>query len=393
MTANKLRALAAALLLGTAGVGAGAMLTAAPAEAAGVRAAVGTPLQDALNLAAQANYKAALAKVSEAEAVANKTPDETAMIAQVKQYIGVKSGDASIGGAPAAKAKFNNDYNAKKYADVIADADLLKKNGALDAQSMQVVAQSYYLLNNNAGCVKYIKSNFGHDAGEDTLQLLMRCAYQANDEDTQRDALEQLVGKTGKPDYWSSLLKLAEQTKTITDHQSLDVYRIKFLTGTLASKDEYTLLAQLSIQLGFPAEAVDVIQKGMSANQMNDDKSKRLLVLAQQQAAASAAGQAAALAAATKAPMGDDLIKVAEVDWSMGKYADGIDAATAGLKKNLKDKDNAGIVLGMNYIGAGKKELATKTLEGVKGSDNDTLIAHLWSLYGQTAKPAAAAKK
>ena len=41
-----------------------------------------------------------MAKVNEAEAVSGKTPDETEIINQMKQYVGVKSGDASIGGAP-----------------------------------------------------------------------------------------------------------------------------------------------------------------------------------------------------------------------------------------------------------------------------------------------------
>ena len=40
-------------------------------------------------------------------------------------YIAVKSGDAST--ALGAKAKFANDYNARKYKDVIADAEALKK--------------------------------------------------------------------------------------------------------------------------------------------------------------------------------------------------------------------------------------------------------------------------
>ena len=61
-----------------------------------------------------------MAKVNEAEAVSGKTPEETNIIGQMKSYIGVKSGDASIGGAAGAKAKFANDYAAKKYADVIA---------------------------------------------------------------------------------------------------------------------------------------------------------------------------------------------------------------------------------------------------------------------------------
>src|ERR1700761_1598010 len=104
MTARKLRAALTAILLGTAVTGAAALVMAAPAEAATVSTKVGTALKEAQALAAAGNYKAAMAKVNEAEA-AKSSPDDAAIINQMKQYIGVKSGDASIGGAAGAKAK------------------------------------------------------------------------------------------------------------------------------------------------------------------------------------------------------------------------------------------------------------------------------------------------
>ena len=228
--------------------------------------------------------------------MSNKTrPKKPPLIAQVKAYVGAKSGDISLGGAAAGKTKLANDYNAKNYAAVIADGDALKKAGALDAADAQVVAQAYYLSGNKAGCVKYVKG-LG-DADETTLQLQMKCAFDANDDADQRDALEQLVAKTGKADYWTQLLKMAEPTKDLTDHQSLDIYRLKFLTGTLASKDDYINMAQLDLQLGFPQEAAAVMDKGTAAGLLNDDRSKKLQALAKQQAAQAASGQAAALAA------------------------------------------------------------------------------------------------
>ena len=124
----------------------------------------------------------------------------------------------------------------------------------------------------------------------------------------------------------------------------------------------------------------------MASNLLNDAKSNRLLTLAKQQAAANDAGRAAALAAAQKAPQGDALIKFAEDDWGNGKYNDAIDAAQAGLKKDLKDKDNAQTVLGMAYIGAGQKESAIKTLKDVDGKANAKLVAHLWSLYASSGQ-------
>ena len=151
MTASKLRAALTAILLGTATAGAAALVLAAPAQAATVSAKVGAALKEAQSLAAAGNYKGAMAKINEAENAPGKTPDDNQIINQMKQFVAVKSGDASIGGAAGAKAKFANDYNAKKYKDVIADADLLRKNGALDGNSQQIIAQAYYLSGDKAG--------------------------------------------------------------------------------------------------------------------------------------------------------------------------------------------------------------------------------------------------
>ena len=60
----------------------------------------------------------------------------------MRQYIEIKSGSGALG----VKAKFANDYNAGRYREVIADGELLRKNGALDGSAMQIIAQAYYLL-------------------------------------------------------------------------------------------------------------------------------------------------------------------------------------------------------------------------------------------------------
>jgi hypothetical protein len=388
MTVRKLRAVAAALLLGSATLAGTVVLTSAPAAAA-VRAAVGKPLQDAIALLNQKNYKAAMAKVSEAEAVANKTPEETNTIAQVKNAIAINSGDTST--PQGAKAKFANDYNARKFKDVIADGDALKKNGVLDASSMQIIAQAYFESGDKAGCEKYIKNNFS-SPGDTTLELLMRCAYDAGDDETQRNALETLVAHTGKPEYWSNLLKLTEHAQGMRDADTLSVYRLKLLTGTINGADgketasNYFLLAQIALQLGFAPEAQAVITKGQaSVKELNDARTNKLLELAKGQAAADVANLPKNLAAANAAPQGDALVKIAEDQWGQGKAKDAIGTAQAALKKPLTDKNHATIILGMAYLGAGQKADAVKTFDSVKGpaGDKNAMIAHLWSLYAR----------
>src|SRR3569833_1018653 len=167
---RKLRAAATAILLGTATLAAGAALQ--PAAAA-VRSAVGRPLTEALSLAASGKYREAMERVNAAGAAA-KTAEEHQKVDQAKQYIAVKSGDASIGGALGAKAKFANDAAAGRFKDVIADGDVLAKNNALDGQSQLVVAQAYYQSHDPKGCIGYIKRH--GMGGETALMQLQRCA-------------------------------------------------------------------------------------------------------------------------------------------------------------------------------------------------------------------------
>ena len=373
MTASKLRAAATALLLGTAAV----TMTAMAAQAATVSPRVGAALKEAQALATAGNYKAAQAKINEADAVPGKTADDTAIINQFKNFIAVKSGDTST--AAGAKAKFANDYNAGKWRDVIASADTLRKFNALGMQEQLIIAQAYYKAGDYAGCARYVKTNL-NNTSDTALELLARCAYESGDEVTQRQSLETLVARSGKPEQWKLLLRLAERSRGLSDHNSLDVNRLRMMTGNITTKDEYTLLAQLALQLGNAAEAQAIVEKGMAAKVLNDDRSTRLLNLAKTQAAANAAGLQKNIAAAQASPQGDALVKVGEDLVSQGKAKEGLPLIQAGVKKPMKDAANGQIRLGHAMLASGDKAGAQKVFNAVKTPEKDAMIAHLWYL-------------
>jgi hypothetical protein len=374
MTVRKLRAALTAILLGTATASAAVLMTASPAAALTVSSKVGPLVKDAQAMIAAKNYKGAMAKLNEAEAV-KSTPDDTTVINQFKRVIAVSSADPST--PEGAKAKFAQDYNAGHFKDVIADAEFLKKNNVFDAQSQLIVGQAYYKDRDFTGCVKYSKTLGGSDTA---LELQARCAYEINDEATQRSAYEQLVARSGKPEYWKGLLKLGERSRGLNDHNTLDINRIRYMTNTLEGREEYTLLAQLALQLGNAAEAQMYIEKGMAAKVLTDDRSQKLLALAKTQAAANAANEAKALAAGRAAAQGDDLVKVGENMIGEGKAKDAIGVIQEGLKKPMKDQANGQIRLGQAYLAAGQKAEAKAAFGKVKTPDKDAMVAHLWSL-------------
>jgi len=372
MTVRKLRAAMTAILLGTAVAAGSALVLASPAAALTASPKVGPLLKEAVAMISAKNYAGAKAKLNEAESL-KSTPDDTALINQIKNAIAVSSADPNTPGG--AKAKFAQDYSAGKWKDVIADAEYLKKNNVFDAQSQLVVGQAYYKGQDYAGCVKYTKSL---GSGETALALQARCAYEVGDDVSQRAALEQLVARTGKPEYWVGLLKLGERARGLSDHNTLDINRLRLLTGAAATKDDYISLAQFALQFGFAAEAQGVMEKG--AKVLTDDRSQRLLARAKADAATQAANEAKDLAAAKAAPQGDDEIKIGERMIGEGKAKDAINVIQEGLKKPLKDANNGQIRLGQAYLAAGQKKDAQTAFSKVKAPEKDAMVAHLWFL-------------
>ena len=136
---------------------------------------VGPLLKQAQQMIAAKNYESAMAKVNEAEAV-KSNPDDTTVINAMRKYIEYAALPPSGGSSyPSdARAKFASDYNAGRWRDVIDDADMLNKAGALDAQAQLVIGQAYYKAGDYAGCVKYAKTLNSDEAHE----LQVRCAYE-----------------------------------------------------------------------------------------------------------------------------------------------------------------------------------------------------------------------
>lgn len=392
MIGKTLRALGAAFLVGTASIAVAGVGMTGMAEAGTVRPTVGKPLQEALDLAKAGKTNAALAKVKEAESVSNLTSDERQTIAQTKNYVLAQSGDPSVyenmiasgqGSAKVAKDLLSAHYNARQYAKVIQDEQVLKRFGALDAQSEMVIAQAYYLSGNYNGAIKYLHAIMGNGGTPQQLELLMNCASKVGDEDSVRIAAERLI-LNGNPKYWVYLLGSAERTKGLTDHETLDIYRLRMITGSMRNADDYSTATQLAIQLGFPTEAATIQQKGFDTKVLSGARQERLLNMAKTQATQSQASIAKDTAAAASAPTGDPQVKLGEKYWGMGKYPDALNAIQAGIKKGVTDKSTAQMALGFAYVGTKDFAKATKAFEAADGDAKAKVVARLWEVYARS---------
>jgi tetratricopeptide (TPR) repeat protein len=374
MISFNFRALAATLILSAATVALSSAVMVGPADAA-ARPAVGKLLQQAIDDAKSGSTGAANAKVQQAEAVGGLTPGDQQAIEQVKSFISAKSGN----GATGSKAKFAQDYNAGRYAAVVGeDADALRKAGQYDGQSQLIVAQAYYLMGNYSDAIRMLKGM----GGDQALSLLMAAAAKSGDSQAEMQAAERLVGN-GDAKYWTYLLTGAENTHGLTDHQNLNIIRLRALTGNMRGVDDYMTGTELALEAGDAAGAQAIAQQGIKAKVLVDQRSQRLAGLAAAAAAKDAATLPAQIAAAKT---GDAMLKVAEKQYGMGKYPDAITMIQNAVSKGVTDKNAANILLGQVQLAAGNKDAAIHAFNQVSGDPKSGMIAHIWTVYARTAK-------
>jgi hypothetical protein len=379
MSSRKLHAVTTAFLMGAA-VAAAGILAAAPAEAA-VRPAVGNPLNEAKSAMAGGNCNAAMTAVHKAENAGSLTADEQKYIKQMKDYIATASkgacgGDTDIG----AKAKFAADWRARKYRDVIADADILRKHGGLTANDQQVVAQAYYYQRDYDGCIRATRAG----GGVGMLEWQMKCASEAHDDATYLAAVEGLVTATNKPEYWVLLTKFAQGAKALSDHQTLDVYRVKYMAGAARTSEDYFNAAQFALQFGFAAEARGIIENGIKNRLMVGDRAQRLLQRAMGDQASNQRNQPRTEKEARGARNGDLLVKLGEDYCGMGRSRDAVQVIQDGIAKGVSDTDGAQIRLGQAYYLSGQKPQAVAAFAKIKDKGNYGMVARLWTIYVRT---------
>lgn len=378
MLSQNLRAIAAAFLLSTVSVGAAVIGSVTSAEAA-ARPQVGNLLKQAISLAQSGNTSAAESKVREAESVGGLTPGDNQAIAQVRNFVEAKSNAGPL-------AKFINDYNAGRYSAVVGpDAEELRRAGKFGYEQQVIVAQAYYQSGRCEDAVRMARDLAGGRASESILSLLYSSAYKCGDNEAMRYALERLVSEYNQPKYWSDLLQTAEGAKGLKDHQLLDVYRLRVLTNSLKTKEDYETSAELAIEFKSSAEAAGIVQNGLNAKVLSGDRDLRLLNTAKAQAAADEAALPKTIAAAQKAKNGDALVTLGETYWGMGRYPDAVSTIQAGIAKGVTDKDDAQIRLGMALYGNKQKADAIQAFNAVsKANPNQAMIAHLWTMYART---------
>jgi hypothetical protein len=373
------------------------------------RPEVGKPIQAALDLLKSKRGKEALAKLQEADAVPNKTPYEAYLVERVRAQAAAAAGDAAVAArafeASAASSAVSGGerlqflaaaagqyYLAKNYGKVIELGARYFKDGGTDKSIRTIYAQALYLSNDFARAASEILADVqaeeaaGRTPTEVQLQLLTDSYQKQKDQKGYANALEKLLAYYPKRDYWLSAVYVVAGRAGISERLALDLARLKLATGTMQTTDEYMEAAQLSLQVGYPAEAKKFIDQGYAAGRLGTgpeaERHKRLRDLAAKSLAEDkkSQGQDDAQVAASK---DGTALLAAGFNYVLNGSSDkGLEMMEQGMRRGgLKRPDDERLHLGYAYHVAGHKQKAIQVLKTVQGSDGPASLARLWIIY------------
>ena len=376
-------------------------------HAQGLRPELGKPLQQAAEYIKAGKGREALAKVREAEAVPNRTPAEQLMVDRMKAAAAQRAGDmATAVQALEAVHPKTSGAEAGQIAEQIASAYTQLKNVAKATEWVAKAQQA----GNNSATLKQLQSYLQGASGDYTAiardaAAAVAAAEQSGGRPTEADLLrladaQQRTGQTGpqvatlerlltlypKKDYWNAYLSRLPRKPNFADRFGLDVLRLKLATGNLTKADEYMEMAQMAMQVGLPAEGLQIVDKGLAAKVLGigpeAERHKRLRDLAVKKTEEAKAGIAAQATDAAAQKSGDDLVRVGYAFVTLGNADKGIAMIEQGIAKGgLKRPEDAKLRLGMAQLTKNKAK-AQQTLRRVGGSDGSADIARLWVIAG-----------
>ena len=370
-----------------------------------LRPEVGKPLQQAADYLKAGRAKEALAKVREADAVANKTPAEQLTVDRMRGAAAARAGEPQTaiksfesamasGKLSAAEQAQTAEQLAHLYSQVkdwnkaregAQKAKQLGGNAAeLDKLLAYVNSQSgdFAAIARDAQAAIEAAEKAGRRPDEADLLRLSDALRRSGNNAGQSAVLEKLVSNYPKQEYWAIVLGRIQSKPGFSGRLTFDVMRLRRETKTLETAEDYVEMTQLALQNGQAAEAKAVIDEGFARGIVGKgaeaERQKRLQALAAQKAAD--APRDLAQAAAESASDANALVRIGMAYTGLGQYDKGIALIQQGIAKGgHKHVDDARLHLGIAYMRAGNRAKANEAFRGVKGTDGAADLARLWT--------------
>ncbi|MFL6672534.1 MAG: tetratricopeptide repeat protein [Massilia sp.] len=378
------------------------------------------PLMDAKN------YTEVQNRITQAEAIPNRTPYEDYVINRMKLPLASLTGNEALTIStleavinsgklqPAEQADFTQTlgtmyYNAKNYPKAIETFKRYQKESATPEKVRAALVRSYYLSGDYAAAKAELApviaeaEKAGKAPSQEDLKLLLSAANEQKDSALYLSTLEKMVTYYPTDDLWTHLLARGVFSKPGFDQQNnaVEAFRLKYAAVKKLAPEEYVDLAELALQAGFPTEAKKVVDQGFAAGELGTGasaaKHRQLRDRATKGAADDARNIASGEASAAKSKNGAGLVNIGWAYVTMDQYDKGIGFIEQGIAKGgLKQPDDAKLRLGIAQYRAGRKADAVKTLQGVKAGGGLSDLAKYWILLINSpaqANPAPVAGK
>lgn len=369
--------------------------------------AVGTQLIAAQKAMAAKDWAGALADVKQAQAVPDQNDYETyeinkflAIIAiQTKDYATAATASEAAADSTAMPDEEKKDMyhnalllsvQAQHYNKAVVYGQQLAQMNALDDSLSAALAQAYYYLKDTANAQKYAQQSVdmakaaGKAPNQTAMEIIMSAQAKNHNEAGAEATLEQLALQYNDPNNWGQLINIALGTKGIKDQDALYLFRLRQLIGAMTDSSDYSLMGTLAEQVGYPQEAVKVLEAGIAAGKLTAGEVSAKLSKARHDAAQDKSALSQIAASAAKSKTGEQSVKLAEDYWGYDRYADAEAAARAAIAKGgLKDPSEGQMMLGLSLTAQGKYAEAQTAFGSVSGSAARMKAAHLWSLYAQ----------
>jgi len=355
------------------------------------------------------NFKEALTKLQEADAIADKTPFEVFLIERLRGSAALGAGDLPVAARAFDKVMASGRvsgaeqltflqtlagmfFNAKDYPNAIAWGSRYLKEGGTDDQIRRAVIQSHYLTNDFNGAATALQAEMqGYERTnqappEDRLRLLANVHLQRKDDAQYISTIERLAGYYPKKEYWADVIGRTMKRPGFSDRHHVDVYRLMRSTGTLSTANDYLSLAQLALKAGSPLEAKVVLEQGYAAGVLGTGSGaaehNKLRDAVDKQAADERRNLAKSEADAKADKDGTFLANVGFTYVNAGEAEKGLALMEQGIAKGIARRaDDFRLNLGVAHVLAGRKTRAIEVFKTVQGTEGAADLARLWILY------------
>ncbi len=378
----------------------------AEAQQGQLRPAIGTPLQEALELGNKGQYPQALAKVKAAEGAANKTAFEQFQINETYGFVYLKqrnyaaaaaayerslnSGQLPAGKVPErvkqlAQLHFQNPRNLDKVIEY--GTRYLKDSGGRDPAMHAMVGQAHQLKGNDKAAVTAVEAALrtaqaaGQRANENWLRILLKSYGNLGDTAGVNRTTLNLVQLYPTKDNWRLLSGTLRRQAAGDDRVAMNVYRLMNELELMDRPEIVQEAAIAAIQSSLPAEAVNLLEQGYATKVLpaDDARSKRILTDAQNRKAAQQPNLARLKESATQSEAGQNEILVGELLLSYGMVDEALAAAQRAAEKGA-NPDDVHMLRGRALVAKKNSAEARKAFGQVKGEDS-ILVARLWGIY------------